>query len=455
MVRFLLYTAFILMVGSVASAQTPTIGGCTIFPSNNVWNTPIDKLPVSANSANYVQSIGGSSPLHPDFGSASTNGIPYTVVNGSQTPISLDFAYAGESDAGPYPMPASPSIEGGSDHHILLIDTANCTDYEIDGASPNGDGTWSASSGAIFDLSSNQLRPSGWTSADAAGLPVLPGLVRYDEVASGVIHHAIRFTAPRTDNSFIWPARHEASWFSGAQYPPMGARFRLKASFDVSSFPPSAQVILNAMKQYGIILADNGSPWFISGVPDSRWSDDDLHSLTFVKGSDLEAVDESALMQDPNSAAVKQTTNAPDTGIGNQWVNLVSRNSGKCLESTGSLLAAFMQQWSCSTSPDQRFLLTPVDGGYKISVQSSGFQLDVDGGPSATSNGTPVIQYPYWGGSNEIWTVTPASTAGYYNLHPANSGKCLDVSGISQSDGAMVWVWSCWGGANQDWQLKP
>lgn len=450
MKQFITLISITFISTAMAGAQTPAIGGCSIFPSNNVWNTRVDTLPVNPNSGAWVSTIGSSSPIHPDFGSASNNGIPYNVVNSSQKAVTVSFTYADESDPGPYPIPTNPVIEGGSDHHILLVDTANCTDYELYSASQNGNGSWSAGSGAIFPLTSNQLRPAGWTSADAAGLPILPGLVKYDEVAAGVINHAIRFTAPAIANSYIWPARHEASYYSGTQYPPMGARFRLKASVNISSFPAPVQVILTAMKKYGIILADSGAPWFISGAPDSRWNDDVLHTLTTLNGSDIEAVDESSLMVNSNSAQASLSSSVP-TG---QWVSLVSLNSGKCVEAHGRSEHSPLMQWDCSGSSDQMFKFTSVNGGYMITVESSGLQLNVEGGPSAKANGTAVIQYPYSGTTNEIFTVTPASTAGYYEIHPLNDGSCLDVHLESKADGMQVYQWQCTGNANQAWKIQ-
>jgi len=218
--------------------------------------------------------------------------------------VNVNFDYADESDPGPYPIPANPLIEGGpqsqGDRHILVVDTDNCVLYELYAAYPDGNG-WTAGSGAIYDLTSNALRPEGWTSADAAGLPILPGLVRYDEVAAGEIRHALRFTVPRTRKAYVWPARHYASSLTGAQYPPMGQRFRLKASFDISGYSSDVQVIFTALKRYGMILADNGSAWYLSGVPDERWDNDALHELGQVKGSDFEAVDVSSLMVNDNS----------------------------------------------------------------------------------------------------------------------------------------------------------
>lgn len=444
----------VLGAGLSVFGQSPNFQGCPVLPADDVWNTPINTLPVDANSAAYVSTIGSSSPVHPDFGSASGNGIPVNVVPGSQPKVSVTFYYADASDPGPYPIPANPLIEGGSDHHLLIIDNTNCIDYELYNASQNSDGSWSAGSGAIFPLNSNQLRTAGNTSADAAGLPILPGLVKYDEMASGVINHAIRFTAPATADRYIWPARHEASSNSGTNYPPMGQRFRLKQSFDVSGFAPHVQVILNAMKTYGIILADNGGAWFITGVPDSRWDDNEMHQLTQVAGSNFEAVDESSLMVDPNSGQAQQPGTPVPT---NQWVRIVSKNSGKCLEvpaSEDTLPGVQLDQSTCNGGSNQNFQIAPTTTGYEITVQSSGLQIDVNGGPTVKRNGAAVIQYAFWGGTNEEWTITSTS-GGYYVFTAVSSGKCLDVAKQSQADGALVQQWAYWGGNNQQWSIEP
>jgi hypothetical protein len=286
----------------------PSIAGCQIFPADNIWNTRVDNLPLDIHSLAYVTAISLTAHVHADFGTTyqgAPNGIPFIVVPGDQPKVNINFvAWGDESDLSPYPIPPNAPIEGGpsssGDRHVLVLDKDYCILYELGAAYPNGDGTWNANCGAIFNLGSDALRPNTWTSADAAGLPILPGLVRYDEVASGAITHAIRFTAPETQDSFVWPARHQAG-DPGAQLPPMGERFRLKADYDISGFPPPVQIILQALKTYGMILADNGSPWYISGVPDERWNDDVLHELHQVPGSEFEAVDVSSLMSDPNS----------------------------------------------------------------------------------------------------------------------------------------------------------
>ncbi|HET7045593.1 MAG TPA: hypothetical protein VFI37_12145 [Gaiellaceae bacterium] len=271
---------------------------CTIFPASNPWDRRVDRLPVATGSARLIASIGLDRPLHADFGSGLWDGarigIPYTVVSGKQRKVPVAFDYADESDRGPYPIPRNVRIEGGSDRHALIVDRDACRLYELFALERRGGG-WHAGSGAIWSLRSNRLRPTGWTSADAAGLPILPGLARYDEVRAGAIRHALRFTAERTRRAYLYPARHFASDSNDPSLPPMGLRVRLKASFDTRPFPREARIVLEALKRYGMILADNGSPWFLSGAPDERWSNDALHTLGRVTGADLEVVDTSAL----------------------------------------------------------------------------------------------------------------------------------------------------------------
>jgi hypothetical protein len=277
---------------------------------------PVDDLPLDPSSAAYISTIGAAEYVHADFGSGewppgsgAPIGIPFTDVSGDQAQVAVSFTYASESDPGPYPIPADAPIEGGpsgtGDRHVLVIDRDNCILYELFNAWPQPDGSWNADSGAIFDLGSSDLRPDGWTSADAAGLPILPGLVRYEEVAAGEINHAIRVTAPQTRRAYVWPGRHFASALTGAQYPPMGQRFRLKRSFDISGFPTDVQVILAALKKYGMILADNGSSWFISGAPHESWNNSVLHELHQVFGSDFEAVAGHALVLEPDSGRAR------------------------------------------------------------------------------------------------------------------------------------------------------
>lgn len=276
-----------------------SLNGYRPFPNDNPWNTTVDNAQVDPNSAKIIASIGLDRGLHPDFGTEPTYGIPYIVVAGNQTKVPVSFDYDDESDPGPYPIPSNAPIEGGSnsggDRHVLVIDKDNKLLYEMWDSHPQTSG-WHSGSGAIFDLSSNDLRPAGWTSADAAGLPVFPGLVRYDEVSAGAIRHAIRFTVQRSRKAYLSPARHWASSSTNDSLPPMGMRVRLKAGFDISGFPPQAQVILQAMKTYGMIMADNGSNWYFSGTSDPNWDDDQLNTLKGVKGSNFEVVKMGALV---------------------------------------------------------------------------------------------------------------------------------------------------------------
>ena len=281
------------------SPGSPQVGGCPVFPADNVWNEPVTSLPVASNSATLIASIGANTGLHPDFGSYAGYGIPYNVATASTPHYSVVFDYADQSDSGPYPIPANPSIEGGSDAHLLVVNTSTCTLYETWATATDGKGHWSAGSGAIWSLTSNALRQDGWTSADAAGLPILPGLVRYDEVVAGVIGHAIRFTAVTTRNVHIYPARHDASSNSSASVPPMGLRVRLKASYDISRLPSQAKVIAQAMKTYGMILADNGSNWYFQGASDPSFSDDQLNTLKAIPGSAFEVVNTAGFVSGP------------------------------------------------------------------------------------------------------------------------------------------------------------
>jgi len=398
--RFASVVWSLLTVIATVDAQ-PLINGCAVFPANNVWNAPVDQLPVDANSDRYVATIGPNAPAHPDFGSGLWDGgpigIPYATVPGTQAKVNVTFDYDSESDHGGYPIPPNAPIEGGSsstgDRHVLVIDQDNCILYELYSAYPQADGSWHAGSGAIFDLKSNALRPAGWTSADAAGLPIFPGLVRYDEVAAGEILHAIRFTAPQTRNTYIWPARHEASDLTGANYPPMGQRFRLKASFDISPYPAPVQVILQALKKYGMILADNGSSWYLSGAPDDRWDNDVLHTISQLQGSDFEAVDESSLMVQPNSAQVKGAA-APVV---------------QSVENAGS------------------YQTGAVSPGEIISIFGSGF----DSSATVSFDGTaaPIL----YRGPNQINLVTPYEIAG-----KTSTNMTVTVDGVATTPEALA-----------------
>jgi len=305
-VKLLAAAAVTLTLTASTASGPPKLAGCTVFPATSVWNQRVDKLPVAAGSATLIASIGLDSPVHADFGSGlwdgSKIGIPYVVVHGKKTAKSkVRFDYADESDKGPYPIPANVPIEGApahaneGDRHAIVVDADSCRDYELYALSRTASG-WTAGSGAIFDLRSNKLRPAGWTSADAAGLPILPGLARWaGDASTGTIRHALRFTAPRTRRAYIYPARHYASDSSDPSLPPMGLRVRLKASVDISHLPPQARMVAQAMKTYGLILADNGSPWYVSGAPDPHWSNDELHALGSLTGADFEVVDTSGL----------------------------------------------------------------------------------------------------------------------------------------------------------------
>ncbi len=287
---------------SAAHVQTLPGTSCPVFPADNPWNQRVDKLPAAKNSAALVAQIGVSSPVHPDFGTVyngAPNGIPYAVVTNTTKRVPVSFQYASESDGHLYPLPRNVPIEGGprsgGDRHVIVVNKDTCTDYELFAASPlNGGARWKAGSGAIFNLHSNKLRPAGWTSADAAGLPILAGLAVYGEAATGAIRHALRFTAPCTSAHYVYPARHEAG-SCGSAAPPMGLRVRLKAGVNISHLPRQARIVAQTLKTYGMILADNGSPWFISGAPSPHWNDDALHALGELSGRDFQVVDTSSL----------------------------------------------------------------------------------------------------------------------------------------------------------------
>lgn len=272
------------------AAPLPQAPACPVFPQSNVWNRDVSRLPAQPGGDALIRRVGADAGLHADFGSFAGYGIPITVVGRGQPRRRIAFDYAGESDPGPYPIPDRPRIEGGGDRHVLLVDRDACRLYELFSVRRAGSG-WRAGSGAIWDLRRNRLRPAGWTSADAAGLPILPGLVRYDEVAAGRIDHALRFTVPETRRRYVYPARHVASDSDDPGLPPMGMRVRLRASFDVSRLGPQARVIARGLKRYGMILADNGTEWFVSGASHPRFDDDDLRTLRLIRGSDLEVVD--------------------------------------------------------------------------------------------------------------------------------------------------------------------
>ena len=398
--------AVILFACSTAFGQSPTVGGCPVLPADNIWNTPVDQLIVSTLSSTWVTTIGSTKTVHADFGSGVYDGgpivIPYITVPGSQTKYPATFTYASESDPGPYAVPLTAPIEGGAqstgDRHALAIDTGHCTLYELYAAYPQA-ASWTAGAGAIFDLLSDALRPSGWTSTDAAGLPVFPGLVRYDEIAAGEIRHAIRFTVPQTQRAFVWPARHYASSLTGTQYPPMGARFRLRAGFDISGFSAANQVILRALKKYGMILADNGSAWYLSGAPDSRWNNDDLHNLGLLHGSDFEAVDVSGLMISPNSGQAAQSTTVSVTV--SPSAATVQTNATRQFAATVTNATTQAVNWSVNGAPGGNSAVGLVSttglytapavppGGGTVMVQAASTVS-----PSATGSATVTVTSP-------------------------------------------------------------
>lgn len=299
---------------ATAGTKVPGAPHCPMFPANNVWNTPITNLPVDVLSSAWLSSMSSSTTLlHPDFGpsgdAAVPYGIPFVVVSPRHPLVNVTFEYASESDRGPYPFGASTPIEGGQsssgDRHAIMVNPKTCTLYELYDARYSSSSS-TAGSGAIWNLRSNRLRPASWTSADAAGLPILPGLVTYDEVLSGKITHAIRMTAERTDSTYLWPARHEAGARDDPSLPPMGARFRLKRTFNISQYSSQAQVVLRAMQQYGLILADNGSNWYFQGAADPRWPIALINALKTIPANAFQAVNEAGLEISRNSGAARQ-----------------------------------------------------------------------------------------------------------------------------------------------------
>ena len=295
----LLAGALALGVAAASAGKVAGVAACPVFPATSPWNQRVDKLPVAPNSDRIVAAIGADDNVHADFGSGLWDGgpigIPITVVGKAQAKSRVAFEYASESDKGPYPIPANVAIEGGrnadGDRHALIVDRDSCRLYELFALYPTAGGGWRAGSGAIFDLRSNRQRPAGWTSADAAGLAILPGLARWEDVARGRIDHALRFTVQDTRRAYVWPARHFASDKTDPSLPPMGLRFRLKRSYPIAGFPRQARIVLQALKEYGMIVADNGSNWYLSGAPSPKWSNDQLRTLHRVPGSAFEVVD--------------------------------------------------------------------------------------------------------------------------------------------------------------------
>ncbi|MFE9500576.1 hypothetical protein [Streptomyces collinus] len=298
-----------------SKSSKASVLGCPMAPASSIWRKKVSNLKPALKSRTYVNSIGNNKTLKADFGSGNWEGHPIGIPVTSYDPKApsqrVSFTWASESDKGPYPIPQGAKIEGGtdaprdSDRHVIVFDSKACFSYELYHAFQSNNGSWTADSGAVFDLRSNRLRPNGWTSADAAGLPILPGLVRYDEVKNGVINHALRITVPRSKNSHFWPARHHASSRTSASLPPMGLRLRLKGNVNITRLPRQARVIAQALKTYGAVVADNGSAWYVSGTQDNRWNNGDLRTLGTLKGSQFEAVDVSHLQLSANSGKSK------------------------------------------------------------------------------------------------------------------------------------------------------
>jgi hypothetical protein len=430
--------SLLVVLGLVAAGPAvaqQTIGTCQVLPADNIWNTPVDTLPVLPNSASMVTTIGASTGFHADFGAGTWNGGPigiaFITVPGTQTKYPATFYYADESDQGPYAIPLNAPIEGGGsstgDRHAIAVDTGNCILYELYRAFPQSS-SWQADSGAIFDLRSNALRPASWTSADAAGLPIMPGLVTYEEVMSGEIRHALRFTAPRTRREYVWPARHYASSLTGTQYPRMGERFRLKASFDISPYPADVQVILRAMKRYGIMLADNGSAWFISGKPDARWNDDNLRALRLLLGSNFEAVDATVLRIDPSSGAAMQNgvtvTVSPSS---------TSVRTGRAQTFTATVAGApNTVTWSVNGTPGGDTVVGLIDPNGQYSAPSAAPT------PSTVTVRAASMATPTSTGSSSV-TIVPQPTISSVSPSPVATGNFkITVNGVGFRPGSVV-----------------
>jgi len=386
----------LVLVGLIPAAlaegrPVPNAPACPMTPADSFWHADVSGLPVLPQSGAWISSIGSTAGLKADFGSGLWDGgpigIPYTTVPGNQAKVPVSFDYDDESDPGPYPVPPDAPIEGGpsstGDRHVLVVDRDACRLWELFSAYPQGGGSsWTAGSGATWSLNSNAMRPLGWTSGDAAGLPILPGLVRYDEVAAGEIDHVIRFTAPKTVNAFVWPASHKAG-SGGSSDPPMGAWFRLKASYDISHFSAQNQVILRALKKHGMVLADNGSPFFMSGAPDPGWNNSDLNALKAIPGSAFEAIDVSSLKLSNTSYALASAVPPPTAPVNTAWPALSgTARDGQTLSTTngtwtGTAPITFSYAWrrcdtngaNCTTianASGQSYVLSAADVGSKV-----------------------------------------------------------------------------------------
>ncbi|MGZ8268328.1 MAG: FG-GAP repeat domain-containing protein [Burkholderiales bacterium] len=431
------FVCLVIMTFALAPAVTeagPRVGNCPVFPYNNFWNTRVDTLPVHPSSATWIASIGANTRLHADWGNnlADNYGIPFVTVTAAQPLVPIVFdsqGYADESDPGPYPIPPDAPIEGGpasaGDRHVIVVETTNCRLYELYVARPLAQGAgWSAYSAANYDLRSNALRPAGWTSADAAGLPIFPGLVRWEEVAAGEIGHAIRFTASNiwgTDaatgaHKFLWPARHWSGSSTSATRPPMGARLRLKASFDISRFDARTQVILRAFKQYGLVLADAGSNWYFQGVSDTHWPDVVFSELRSIAGSNFEAVDTSPLQIDPDSAQAAQIATVASNFNGDARSELLWRNA-----STGENA---IWQMDATALRSSALIPTVSDPGWRI-VATADFDGDAK---------TDILWRHAATGANAVWLMA-GTTLGSSALLPTVTGSAWAVAGAGDFDG--------------------
>lgn len=471
----LLLTAVVPLVRAQVAA--PSLGGCSLLPPDNVWHTRVDTLPVHPRSNAYVASLGASSPAHPDFGYDANNGIPYNLIHGNSTPAAkVNVLWPFTSDPGPYPIPPNALVQSPADptadwdHHLSVLDTDNCLLYEAYHAIKNPDNSWNVYSISKFDLRSDALKPADWSSANAAGTAILPALVRYDEVAAGHIDHAISMTATGIGNQYVWPASRTASSLSGAQYPPMGTRFRLKASVDISSFSPNVRVVLEALKTYGAILTDNGASWFLTGVPDSRWNDGEMHALTQLHGSDFEAVDESSLMVSSSSGQAR--AGAIPTG----WVNIVNKLSGQCLEVSQGLHSFYassagvggLHQWTCNGSTAQKFQFVASGGSWAasnsqqwLSANGNGYIINSSNGlqvaiPNGTDElGAQMVSARFKDRANWIWKPVAAGGGYFYFQSLSNDLVLENMVQTGYANGSAVQQSSYIGGTNQLWKIVP
>lgn len=452
-----------------AQITTPSVGGCSLFPADSVWNARVDNLPVHPKSASYVATLGASLPAHPDFGSPAEDGYPLNLAHGNSIPdAKVTVAWPFTSDPGPYPIPNGAAVSSAPDLHLIVLDVDHCELYEAYEAVQTGSEAWNVTAISKFSLSSDALKPPNWSSSNAAGTPQLSLLIRYDEVAAGHIDHAVSVTGLPTGNTHVWPASHSAS--SNSVAPPMGTRFRLKASFNTSPFSPDVRVILEALKTFGMILTDNGTSWHLQGVPDPRWDDDTLHELTQIPGSNFEAVDESKLMISSSSGQV--VPGLVPTG----WVNIVNRESGKCLgmdggpnktpEDEASLDGT--HQYDCNGGLAQKFQLIPIAGGwapgsttvwlsssagYWITPAVSGLSLEVPG--ASSEPGIRIRQHAYTDNSNWVWTPI-ATSNGYVYIRNLSNGLVMEVEPQNiYTENAPVQQWSYQGGQNQQWKFVP